>query len=212
MPIKDSETQTDQTPEQEEDYTPSTMWNQPSGLGRFSDIMKNPLSWLVLGGIILIVAAFSIFSGDREPDLSPRIAELERQVEYLQTTINTLEKAAPDNTLAQQALDGLPPIKERIDSMEEKLALLTQDMEKRLTEMEKKRLTAVAPPPPKKPAPPRKAETVKAKPVQYHTVQKGDTLYSLSRRYGLTVDRMRRINSLKADEPLKLGQKLRVTP
>lgn len=45
---------------------------------------------------------------------------------------------------------------------------------------------------------------------KYHTVKKGDTLYSLSRRYGTTVDQLCRLNGIKKSDILKTGVKLRV--
>lgn len=45
---------------------------------------------------------------------------------------------------------------------------------------------------------------------KYHTVQSGDTLYSLARKYGTTVKALCRLNGIKEDAVLKIGQKLRV--
>jgi Mannosyl-glycoprotein endo-beta-N-acetylglucosaminidase/LysM domain len=45
--------------------------------------------------------------------------------------------------------------------------------------------------------------------VQYHTVEKGETLYSISKRYGMTVDGLKKLNDLK-DNNIKLGQQLRL--
>lgn len=45
--------------------------------------------------------------------------------------------------------------------------------------------------------------------VTYHTVEKGETLYSISRKYGVKVDTIKRLNSLK-DVTLSVGQKLRI--
>ncbi len=42
-----------------------------------------------------------------------------------------------------------------------------------------------------------------------HTVQKGDTLYSISRRYKISVDEIRAFNNLK-DNNIKIGQVLKV--
>jgi LysM domain len=41
--------------------------------------------------------------------------------------------------------------------------------------------------------------------VQYHTVAKGDTMYGLSKRFGMTVDRLRELNGM-ADTNIKIGQ------
>jgi cell wall-associated NlpC family hydrolase len=49
---------------------------------------------------------------------------------------------------------------------------------------------------------------VLAQPVS-HTVQKGDTLYSLARRYGTTVDTLMRLNNLRTPD-LRVGQVLRL--
>lgn len=43
----------------------------------------------------------------------------------------------------------------------------------------------------------------------YHIVQKGDTLYSLSKKYNLTVDELKRINSMN-DSSLSIDQKIKI--
>lgn len=43
--------------------------------------------------------------------------------------------------------------------------------------------------------------------VRYHVVQKGDTLWLISQKYGLTVDKLKKVNQIKGNN-LKLGQKL----
>ncbi len=57
-------------------------------------------------------------------------------------------------------------------------------------------------PPVTEPAPPSPA-------VQYYTVIKGDTLYSISRRYGTTVDKIKQFNGLTSNT-ISIGQRLRV--
>ncbi|WP_314209431.1 LysM peptidoglycan-binding domain-containing protein [Vagococcus salmoninarum] len=44
----------------------------------------------------------------------------------------------------------------------------------------------------------------------FHTVVRGDTLYSLSRRYGSTVNQIKTWNNLTSDT-IVIGQRLRVT-
>jgi len=43
---------------------------------------------------------------------------------------------------------------------------------------------------------------------QYHKVERGETLYSISKRYGISVEEIRRLNNLKQDQKIKTGQKL----
>jgi hypothetical protein len=47
---------------------------------------------------------------------------------------------------------------------------------------------------------------------RYHEVRAGETLWGLSRRYGLTVEELRRINDLSPDTPIRPGQKLKLAP
>lgn len=67
--------------------------------------------------------------------------------------------------------------------------------------------TTPAPPPPivttPNPAPPATPSMV------YHTVVKGDTLWNISQRYSLTVDELKRLNSLGSNT-ISVGQRLRV--
>jgi membrane-bound lytic murein transglycosylase D len=51
-----------------------------------------------------------------------------------------------------------------------------------------------------------KAEPERKK-LEIHTVERGDTLYNISRRFGVSVQELRRLNHLASDE-VKLGQKL----
>jgi murein DD-endopeptidase MepM/ murein hydrolase activator NlpD len=45
----------------------------------------------------------------------------------------------------------------------------------------------------------------------YHDVKSGDTLYSISRNYGMNIDDLVAINELKSPYELKVGQKIKVT-
>ncbi len=57
--------------------------------------------------------------------------------------------------------------------------------------------------------PPHRVETASASTASViHRVQKGDTLWTLSRRYGTTVSRIRELNGLRSSEELRVGQEL----
>src|SRR5690606_3429126 len=45
--------------------------------------------------------------------------------------------------------------------------------------------------------------------IRTHTIRRGDTLYSLARRYNTSVDALRKLNNLKSTS-LSTGQRLRV--
>jgi LysM repeat protein len=47
---------------------------------------------------------------------------------------------------------------------------------------------------------------------RYHTVRVGESLYLISRRYGLTVKNIQHLNKLNDRSVIYLGQKLLLTP
>ena len=60
-----------------------------------------------------------------------------------------------------------------------------------------------------KPSVPTTTEEPRPSGVQYHIVDKGETLYSIAKRYGMTVDGLKKLNDLP-DNNIKLGQKIRL--
>ena len=48
--------------------------------------------------------------------------------------------------------------------------------------------------------------------IRYHMVQAGETLYKISRRYGQTVEELRRSNKLETNSTIYPGQKLIISP
>ena len=119
----------------------------------------------------------------RWPPLEQKIASLERQIADLQGKLGTV---GPDPALLQ-----------RVDALAQKVEALEKQ----------KQPTAE---PKAKPSAPSKPAVSTEK--QYHTVQKGETLYRISKKYGISVEELRKLNNLSADQPLRTGQKLLVSP
>lgn len=46
--------------------------------------------------------------------------------------------------------------------------------------------------------------------VKYHTVRKGETVYSIAKKYGTTAAKLLKWNGLKSAKALKVGKKLKV--
>lgn len=46
--------------------------------------------------------------------------------------------------------------------------------------------------------------------VKYYTVKKGDTVYSIAKKYGTTAAKLMKWNGLKSAKALKVGKKLKV--
>jgi LysM repeat protein len=158
---------------------------------------KNKSLRIVLGVILVLIFVGGIvyFLGKRPTgrDASPlqskvtaleqKIAGLEKQLVELQGKMST---SGPDPALLQ-----------RVDALARKVEAL--EKQKQPTAESKAK-----PSPSSKPA----VSTEK----QYHTVQKGESLYGISKKYGISVEELRKQNNLSADQPLRTGQKLLVSP
>ena len=57
-----------------------------------------------------------------------------------------------------------------------------------------------------------KKEPISQEKRQYHTVRGGDTLYSIARKYRISLNELRRINNLTPNQDIYPNQKLLVTP
>jgi anti-sigma B factor antagonist len=149
-------------------------------------------------GIVIVVILVFLFlkpakqAAGPETDTEPRLELLERRVARLESRI-----AAPSP--AEEKVESLSRgVSERLSLMETDLSRLEEDMEAR------KKKTASAALPEKVQAPPA--------PSPYHVVSRGETLYRIALRYNMTVAELRRLNNLKPDQPLLMGQRLLVKP
>jgi membrane-bound lytic murein transglycosylase D len=58
-------------------------------------------------------------------------------------------------------------------------------------------------------APVQKVETQTSS-YSFHTVSAGETLFSISKRYGMSVEELKQLNSLGSQNLITVGQKLRI--
>lgn len=113
--------------------------------------------------------------------LELKIADLERQITELQSKI-------PSSVIDPDLLQRLEGLSKRVEALEK---IKTPPVESK-----------VKPPPPKKLAPTKK---------QYHRVQRGETLYTISKKYGISIDELQKLNHLSKGQPLHVGQKLLIS-
>jgi len=159
-----------------------------SGNSKFLPILLGILLVVVFAGGIFYFITRSPTGGEatlqsRMAAFEQKIASLEKQITELQGKLGT---AGPDPALLQ-----------RVDALAQKVEVL--EKQKQPTAESKAKPSA-----PSKPA----VSTEN----QYHTVQKGETLYRISKKYGISVEELRKLNKLSADQPLRSGQKLLVSP
>jgi anti-sigma B factor antagonist len=146
---------------------------------------------LIAGGVFLFLILLIVYmTRESSSDLQPlqkkvafvekRVAQLEAQNKELSNISGNIESLRKDFT-------------ERSQLLEKELAKVRQEMESALQK-------AIPPSPSQaKPA---------AKQAQYHTVVRGETLFGISKKYRVPVEELRRLNNLKPNQPITVGQKL----
>ena len=172
----------------DQDYSPKRRLMRSGNTGFLRILLAVLLILVFVGGIFYFLSRRSTddesnLLQSKLANLEQKFSSLEKQITELHGKVSTL---GPDPALLQQ-LDALT---QKVEALEKQ----KQPADK----------TKAKPPPPSKPA----ASTEK----QFHTVQKGDTLYRISRKYKISVNELQKLNNLSADQALRTGRKLQVSP
>lgn len=173
---------------------------------RSKQAKENQIPIILIGSGLLgliIIFFFIFFSGDSDEeyvkdrflklrDLEERVVQLEENVKDMELLVN------------------------RIDALEDSLRTRLEDVGKKTDTLKKNEPVASRPARKSIPVKTPKRTNIpvktpkKTKKPQYHQVNPGETLYSISRRYRLSVDELRRINKLAPGASIHPGQKLRI--
>lgn len=224
MKWKDSEDPEKSRNEPIEDYLDDEVyspWKKRSP-GRFIErLLGKSTGLFILAAVvvfIVLILAGGMFSGSGGKSYDGRIAKLEEQIRQLETSQGKPEEIAETVARVNELDKKMEQLKGRFDRMEAALSLRMDHIAKKMSTLDEKQV--VAPKPAPKPVVKEKVPEVVKKPVEtvvtekvtrYHVVIKGDTLYSISRNNGLTVDQLLKMNDLKPNQTIKPGQRLRIS-
>ncbi len=158
-----------------------------------SEGSKMPL--LVIAGGILVFFILIIIYMTR--DSSSGIEELQKRVALLEERMTQAGGQSKNVSVMPEKIEGLrKEFADKTKQLESDLARLRQDMES---------TSAKAVPAPRPPV----AQPTRV--LKYHTIMQGETLFSISKKYGVTIDELRRLNNLKSNQTIGVGQKLIVS-
>ena len=159
-----------------------------SGNSRFLQILLGSLLILIFLGGILYFLGKRTTGGEASP-LQLRVAALEQKMAGLEKQLAELQgKITPSGSD--------PALLQRVDALTQRVEAMERQKQPAAGSRAKSSL-------PSKPA----VSTEK----QYHTVRKGETLYWISKKYGITVEELQKLNNLSAGQPIRTGQKLLVS-
>jgi anti-anti-sigma factor len=170
---------------------------------------KSRKSLVMVSAIVLVVVLAVLFfmaQGEKkspEVDLQPLL----KKIGLLEERMAKLESKGKEAPQVQEKLDSLTRnLNERLSHLEKDINQIKEEAAstKKKPELNQPAAPTPTPPPPKSPAKPGNTKV--------HTVAPGENLYRIALRYNLSVEELRRLNNMKPDQSLQVGQKLTVGP
>jgi anti-anti-sigma factor len=170
---------------------------------------QNSRKSLVLAGlavlVLVLIVLYFMGQGEKkgpEVDLQPLL----KRIGLLEERVAKLESRAKEAPQVQEKLDSLTRnLNERLSYLEKEINQIKEEAASGKKKPEVGQPAAPAPAPsPRSPAKPGA--------TRVHTVAPGENLFRIALRYNLSVEELRRLNNLKPDQSLQVGQKLIVAP
>jgi hypothetical protein len=158
--------------------------------------------------VLVILVVWFFFPRDKSIN-SEQLKILESRVGELENKLRRFDKISEHLIRLENQTKKFAHAVDRFDQFETSTALRMDVLAKELIALQDKKseIKPVAPQASKSES--KKEEKTGTK---YHIVKAGETLYSISRGYGLSVDELQKFNDLKNDLTIYPGQKLVVVP
>jgi LysM repeat protein len=177
---------------------------------------------LIAGGglLVAVIVVLMFLSG------SPKSAEKD-QIKSIETRLKQIEEKLAKLEWIDTGMARLDRKEKDFATLTERMTQMESSMNRRIDQLGKEAVkpaakqepatakTESAPPRPEAapaksaPASPKAEKDSKAK---VHVVEKGETLYGISRRYGIPAEQLFKLNQLSPKDPIRPGQKLLLGP
>lgn len=169
-----------------------------------------PYSWFAIGCLFLIVLFILIFPKSEGKISEKQVLAMEARLIRLEDRIAKIDAVDEKITRIWEQAKDFEQFKVRFDRQEASLLLRLDNLTKDMNRLQK-RVAAESKTVKPEPSKTGKVADRNAK-QKYHMVSSGETLYSVSRQYGLTVEKIRLMNKLAEGTAIHPGQKLLVRP
>jgi LysM repeat protein len=191
---------------------------------------KNEFALILIGALLLTTIIFFLFfrsskettPSDKPVTTNSSFSELENRMEKMeQTTLLKNEQGTIVLDPKSKDVPSIALIDERLSRLEAAFSLKFDSMVERMEKLEKKISIAQSKPvvkatpksvqKAKKTIPEKKAVKKAVKKTDlFHTVVKGETLYSISKKYKTSVDSLRKLNNFSENTKLYPGNNILV--
>jgi LysM repeat protein len=187
----------------EENEEPYEEYDAYSALNRQSLLRKPFVPYIAAGVVALVVIlGFSMYGTSSQNDaLSEEVALLNKRLEDIEFRIGNLEQVSSGNESLGTLKNNTDMLAQQFQALETKLGRNLNQINDKLAALEKNQKET----PQKTATPPKSAK--KASP-KIHVVKAGETLYQISRKYGLSVEQLKKLNGMGNDVTIRPGQEL----
>jgi LysM repeat protein len=171
---------------------------------------SSKLRLAIIGAVVLvlILITISIFRGG-EGDSAGKIQELEARIAQIEEKIAKMDWIEKSVTRIGAQEQNFGMLSERVERFEASVKKELSEVSQQLKALRQKPAASSTAKPA---AVSSSASTPKVAAPKTHTVQAGETLFGISRNYGLTVEQLRSLNRLSDSDTIQPGQKLVVAP
>lgn len=181
------------------------------------DGVKKSSKSIVLAGaglILAVIVLLMFLSGSPKSGDKEQIKTIEGRMKSIEEKLAKLEWIDTGLARLDRKEKEIASISDRMVQMEaalnKKADLLARETVK-LASRPAETTTPKTETPPAKPAAPA-AKTDKDIKAKAYIVQKGDTIFGISRKHGIPADQLIKLNKLDAKDPIKPGQQLALPP
>jgi len=119
--------------------------------------------------------------------------------------LGNLEQASSGEESLATLRKNYEDLSRQFQALESKLGQNLNQINDKLASLEKKQQPIA-----KTAATPAQGKKAKAASAKTHVVKAGETLYQISRKYGLTVEQLKQLNNMGKNVTIQPGQKLNV--
>ena len=165
----------------------------------WSSLLGKPVFWYAAGAVVLVILIIVVVSGSNSD--TPQRDAFEKRIVLLENRLELLDQIGGRLEVLEKDKSGTKPLMVRLERLETDIAKKLTDMSNKINEIQKQIATASV-------KQDSKTGGTSKSAGQYHVVQQGETLYSISKQYGLTVEQLTRLNKLSKGSPIQPGQRL----
>lgn len=159
--------------------------------------------------ILILVVLVLLFAGGGDKPSKERLNALESKVEALDRKLTRFEQLADKMALLEEEQKGLRQSVSERDGATKALAKRVEDLNRKVDALHRRPAVPDTHKQGEKGTPEKKASSAQKR---YHEVRKGDTLYSIAKKYGISLNDLIRLNSgLAKNQVIQPGQKIMVS-